>query len=145
MRRERPHSNKKSNTATVSRRPSGDRDRRDSHHHNKSHANNSNNKGSAKPTGEKVNVAGLKKMKVSEAKTKVCPFISLGRINIRPDTLEYESTNGFSNCICGDCMAWVYTKTKTCGIKKEWLAQPEDYKGLPENEKEGYCSRIGDG
>ena len=32
-------------------------------------------------------------MKVSEAKTKLCPYIN-------------------SNCICGDCMAWVYTKTQ---------------------------------
>ena len=32
-------------------------------------------------------------MKVKEAKTKLCPYIN-------------------SNCVCGDCMAWVYTKTK---------------------------------
>ena len=32
-------------------------------------------------------------MKVKEAKTKLCPYIN-------------------SNCVCGDCKAWVYTKTK---------------------------------
>lgn len=45
-------------------------------------------------------------MKVSEAKEKICPFMSdntMGR--------DYNGDyNGVSYCVCGDCMAWVYTK-----------------------------------
>lgn len=50
-------------------------------------------------------------MKVSDAKQKVCPFINDG-------VFQFASSFGIGStdqmpqnikCICGDCMAWVYT------------------------------------
>lgn len=70
-------------------------------------------------------------MTVAQAKTKVCPF-----------TFDTEK----SNCICSGCMAWEYMREyegeifECCGL----LKYIEDVnKPLPEDEKQGYCKRIG--
>ena len=97
-------------------------------------------------------------MKVSESKKKVCPFIS------------HPEFDGM--CICGDCMAWEMTNdaitSKKEIVTKEELDQlylidshktrftitdlmdgtfeltyEEENKELSEDEKEGYCKRIG--
>ena len=67
-------------------------------------------------------------MKVSEAKEKVCPFMS--------DSLDidlgsgYAQKGNYSKCICGDCMAWQYIDEMT---KSDCRHETED----------GYCKRIG--
>ena len=72
-------------------------------------------------------------MKVSEAKTKVCPFINPAS----KDVYLYTNDDGIDvttkvsvgqKCICDNCMAW------------EWYAgeEDEDY-----DLKEGYCKRLG--
>ena len=112
-------------------------------------------------------------MKVSEAKTKVCPFIEA---EYKSTILsEQERASGIKpiikktkniNCICGDCMAWVYTKEneerahprtgeyqKELEIIKKW--EKEGFSGngeegnnfkfiksLKANEKEGCCKRL---
>lgn len=106
-------------------------------------------------------------MKVSEAKEKICPFMSdntMGR--------DYNGNyNGVSYCVCSDCMAWVYTKevkhddiieTKiTLDLNEDkseiteqhelidermiGLALSRTYgipKKLSEDDKEGYCKRL---
>jgi len=69
-------------------------------------------------------------MKVSEAKEKVCPFMSTG---FAADT--YTLSDGMSaikiKCICNDCMAWEYIDD--CD---------DNYNELPEDEKTGYCRRL---
>lgn len=55
-------------------------------------------------------------MKVSEAKKKICPFRSNGIGGI-----DYMTFDVF--CICGDCMAWKYTKVSA-------------------KADEGYCQRL---
>ena len=67
-------------------------------------------------------------MKVSKAKTKVCPFMSDNTIGRD----VYGKYNAVSYCICGDCMAWVYT------IEYEYSLNEE----LKEDDKEGYCKRL---
>lgn len=54
-------------------------------------------------------------MKVSEAKTKICPFMTRG-----------ENSQHYVYCKCEKCMAWICLKTKE----------------LEENEKCGYCEMI---
>lgn len=58
-------------------------------------------------------------MKASDAKEKVCPFIQrtgsveLGFNQGNSSAVEQHSRNRTPvniKCICGDCMAWVYTK-----------------------------------
>lgn len=90
-------------------------------------------------------------MKVSEAKSKTCPFIT------------YAS--GFT-CICGDCMAWEYIPTepiKCMGLLMPTGETPTEHYCMsclqkhrkqtdssvcekiiptPEDEKEGYCKRL---
>ena len=93
-------------------------------------------------------------MKASEAKTKVCPFIS----NILPAEDDGFQYGWKVNCICGDCMAWEYTKKylyKDLNEKNkqnikdyekkgfEWFDGCEWRKELDESEKEGYCKRLG--
>ena len=101
-------------------------------------------------------------MKVSEAKGKVCPFIA----QMGEDSSGFTVFSKHINCICEDCMAWVYTKEEDI-IIEEWVeryGKPSEkdnvtsvYLGegtykhqkvtnkgtLKENEKEGYCARIG--
>jgi len=44
-------------------------------------------------------------MLVNEAKQKICPFI------FNTTSTALGETQGYHiNCICSDCMAWVYTK-----------------------------------
>jgi len=103
-------------------------------------------------------------MKVSKATKTVCPFLSMPLI---ADSEGYRSGALYKvMCMGGDCMTWEYTKThktKPCstsvhkpavkaleeqmirdGYKKtedgvsEWWT-----KELPEDEKEGYCKRLG--
>jgi len=85
-------------------------------------------------------------MTVSEAKEKVCPFMPLFYSSLQTETIEISGID----CICGSCMAWVYTKTHS-DYKTE---RKETYKNnatidieyvapeLCEDEKEGYCSRL---
>ena len=103
-------------------------------------------------------------MKVSEAKKKVCPFVQeatlvLGSHPIKSvkDFEKATSQNKSSNinCICGECMAWIYTKEKSDFPSERKVFQHEpDENGntnsiamarqeLKEDEKEGYCARIG--
>ena len=88
-------------------------------------------------------------MKVSEAKTKICPFMS---ITFAADT-EHLRSGGLirQSCICGDCMAFVYTKQHSSTKNEEFTEKAGDVtylktraKELPEDEKEGYCKRIYD-
>ena len=105
------------------------------------------------------------KMKVEKAKTKICPFTLCAekyKDPIKPHIISYE-TRG-SNCICGDCMAWEFTKTETFKtIKRKIGQEPEKvievngifyflgedgetyYSNMIEldnSQKEGYCKRI---
>jgi hypothetical protein len=93
-------------------------------------------------------------MTVEEAKAKVCPFMSNHVANATDLTL------GEVNCICGGCMAWVYTKHEAILNEDELdksfktyikmsTSRMESYMGvdvkyteLPEDEKEGYCKRL---
>jgi hypothetical protein len=111
-------------------------------------------------------------MKVSEAKEKVCPFISGGERTIymgTDDDGKDITTKALSvkNCVCGDCMAWEYTKTEeqldyeSCHVdtKRYMELQKQDnivevnldendvayfdkVHKLESNEKEGYCKRL---
>ena len=76
-------------------------------------------------------------MKVSEAKTKVCPFMSVGFVadagDFRSGALVEQT------CICGDCMAWEFTDS---GVYTD-----EDYghytgDKIPNEKREGYCKRL---
>ena len=63
-------------------------------------------------------------MKVSEAKEKVCPFMQSSAILngvVVNDEIPVPLTSNI-NCICGDCMAFVFTD---------------------EQKLEGYCARVG--
>ena len=81
-------------------------------------------------------------MKVSEAKTKVCPFIQY----------QYDQTDKLSNinCICGECMAWVTTKTheqienkaSDSSAKVTSMSRYRDGEELSEDNKEGICLRL---
>ncbi len=87
-------------------------------------------------------------MRVSEAKEKICPFMSgLGSgVSQSGDFLI-----DFEEIICrhGDCMAWVFTRTRivfddlSSEEKQQRLAPEKLHKELPEDEKEGYCTRLG--
>ncbi|DAB40255.1 MAG TPA: hypothetical protein CFH81_08660 [Sulfurovum sp. UBA12169] len=98
----------------------------------------------------------MKPIKVSEAKTKMCPFILNTGANI--------------DCKCGDCMAWEYTNTEDIAeypyakrgeSKEEYDKRLADLeteikskgytitkddavgrKELDEDEKLGYCIRL---
>lgn len=59
-------------------------------------------------------------MKISEAKEKFCPFQR-------------------QFCLCGDCMAWVYTKVREADIINGKVKMSK----IEEDEKHGYCKRIG--
>lgn len=92
-------------------------------------------------------------MKVSEAKEKVCPFMN-GFSYYSDGTLH---TNQVVRCICGDCMAWVYTRTHSETLTERYVVtHSPDSNGntntihtkpseIPEDSKEGYCSRISNG
>lgn len=86
-------------------------------------------------------------MKVSEAKTKVCPYLSQGMLELK--------------CICSDCMAWEYTKIVSDNIlnvneiKEEYreyipnnaitlFGVRLEREDLNEDDKEGYCKRLGE-
>ena len=89
-------------------------------------------------------------MKVSEAKEKVCPFIQSGvERGIDNSPMIHGVSIMNTRCICGDCMAWVFTKTheqienkaiesdkKSCSIRYSNGAE------LPEEKKEGICMRL---
>ena len=108
-------------------------------------------------------------MKVSEAKTKVCPFIqSAETLNsiFGEDVFSFNRDIPVNiNCICSGCMAWQYTKEvsdETIKLAQEYASVSHDAfdnrtyqekyeyiirtsnkaETLPENEKEGYCKRI---
>ena len=99
-------------------------------------------------------------MKVSEAKTKMCPFI---QISVQQEDKTVYTGN--INCKCNECMAWVITKTEEIEVKK-WITRYGEYskseyvevislgegryknistrkiKDLEEQDCEGYCKRI---
>ena len=81
-------------------------------------------------------------MKVEEAKTKVCPFIQDGLILslIRNDENFFHEGQPI-NCLCiaGECMAWAYTNTHK---QREGFSEINKVE-LLEEEKEGYCKRLG--
>lgn len=106
-------------------------------------------------------------MKVEEAKTKVCPFMSTG---FAADTPELRNSGLIKvNCICDECMFWVNTvkgkkeihRTKipygTHPMKEARLEESlikDGYKAVRlegefrptfikyEESNEGYCSRL---
>ncbi len=66
------------------------------------------------------------KVKVSEAKTKVCPFIA----EMGEDASGYTRFSMHKKCICSECMAWQFT---------------DEYSDIPEVDYEteqGYCKRL---
>ena len=83
-------------------------------------------------------------MKVSEAKTKICPFLSGLGSGVAPSgdfLIDFESVK----CICGDCIAWEMTKThKQGGLQDPWDEGYDETQAeeLPEDEKSGYCKRL---
>ena len=87
-------------------------------------------------------------MKISEAKTKICPFMSGLGSGVSPSgdfLIDFEPVK----CICGGCMAFVYTKQHSSTKNEEFTEKAGDVtylktraKELPEDEKEGYCKRI---
>ena len=90
-------------------------------------------------------------MKVSEAKTKVCPFIQDAIFTSPEGTMGTFNVPQNITCICGDCMAWVYTKTKSDYPNKNIVVYNVEAKRnqaemvcgeLDDNEKEGYCQRL---
>ncbi len=68
-------------------------------------------------------------MKVSEAKEKLCPFMS----NQAVKDLGHGVQSVRNNCICGDCMAWQWTVTNEEG-------HVDDIDS--DEEQEGYCIRL---
>ena len=67
-------------------------------------------------------------MKVSEAKTKICPFMS-----------GADTSYPYVLCLCDRCMAWVYTKVREADIINGKVKMSK----IEEDEKHGYCKRIG--
>ncbi len=64
-------------------------------------------------------------MKASEAKTKVCPYLSTGFL---ADTTDFRDGNLFKvNCICDECIFWV----TTVNGKKEIDRKTEPYDMTP--------------
>ncbi len=78
-------------------------------------------------------------MKVSKAKTKVCPFMSVG---FAADTPELRSGGLIEiTCVCGDCMAWQFTE------EKEKITEPGQMnrrimRNTASQTQEGYCRRL---
>lgn len=85
-------------------------------------------------------------MKVSEAKEKVCPFtVQYGGVQSSKDVGGSGLHAGdmlASKCVCGDCMAWKFTKTAY--RVPEHDGHPATWVPFDESEKEGYCARIGE-
>ena len=82
-------------------------------------------------------------MKVSEAKEKVCPFMS----NSQDIDLGngYVQKGHYSKCICGDCMAWQFQELKEL---VEFSTKGNRTKGsifvdCDHESEHGYCRRIG--
>lgn len=86
-------------------------------------------------------------MKNSQAKTKICPFMSDNTMG--KDT--QGKYNGVSYCVCEDCMAWEITldtkKEKSLIAIKQFgkTTAIDGIKEVPlEKEKhEGFCKRLG--
>ena len=90
-------------------------------------------------------------MRVSEAKNKICPFMSI--VGVFEGTQElWEQT-----CICGDCMAWVViedvklldTDDMSVGIlqgyiEDGWIDDHTDqyYRKPLGDDGTGYCQRL---
>lgn len=95
-------------------------------------------------------------MTTKEAKTKMCPFISSTQyvyvpvVNGWAASIEKGETRTIKqNCICGDCMAWVYVKTHeqienkaSASDEKVCMSRYSDGAELPEDQKEGICMRL---
>ena len=76
-------------------------------------------------------------MKVEVAKTKICPFMS----NSQDIDLGngYIKNGHYSNCSCGNCMAWQYTEvqeTKAMGTVHKKVVD------VDHETEDGYCKRI---
>ena len=83
-------------------------------------------------------------MKVSEARLKVCPFIS-NCVGTATDAGEY-----LIYCMTDSCMAWKYSHTRS-DVKFEMVTQKQNdgttiqqrkYIELKEDDKKGYCTRL---
>lgn len=70
-------------------------------------------------------------MKVGEAGKKECSHRQTAGAIYAQMGIEYKT-----ECICGDCMDWEYTKHKSYGESSDTPTE------LPEDEKEGYCKRL---
>jgi len=98
-------------------------------------------------------------MKISEAKEKVCPYITLMQHSKKVVTSELQGEQVLienSLCITGDCMAWEYTKKDKRKIFKTTFTTPKGWEfveydtnnnmvcvqDIEEDEKEGYCKRL---
>jgi len=89
-------------------------------------------------------------MKVGKAEEMICPFMS-GQVGNAVDV-----GISFQTCICGDCMAWEYTKKDKRKIFKTTFVTPKGWEfveydtnnnmvcvqDIEEDEKEGYCKRL---
>ena len=90
-------------------------------------------------------------MKTSEAKTKVCPFMSVNNPEV----------TGYTYCVCGYCMAWkwkeTYEKKTSIQICNEKFSLPKEggWKSLGYDKRkilwaeryitsrtEGFCKRL---
>lgn len=90
-------------------------------------------------------------MKVSEAQKKICPIIQhagvVGTDQIKGETLDVNLPANIK-CITNQCMAWIYTKTRTdmsdlSEEERNEISPPEHYdKELLEKDKEGYCVKL---
>ena len=87
-------------------------------------------------------------MKVSEAQEKVCPFIQEASIFNAGDNYS-DGVHANINCICGDCMAWIYTQTHKqienkidTSSKSDCAARYRDGEELKEEDKHGICVRL---
>lgn len=78
-------------------------------------------------------------MKFSEAKAKLCPFMS-ARFNLalRSDSGYPQDKPNIFNCCVSNCMSWVTTKTHESLPSVSALYDIEGNE-LPFADKEGYC------
>lgn len=72
-------------------------------------------------------------MLVSEAETKVCPFMS-NHVNDGMDTIFAEQ-----NCITNECIAWENIRIPEPILPPQEIENADE---LPEDEKYGFCQRL---
>lgn len=81
-------------------------------------------------------------MLVTEAKEKVCPFMSIVGVFEGSQELWEQS------CICGGCMAWQYTKSVKRHVGSfrgvDMFSNVDTKEKTNEETDQGYCKRIED-